>query len=80
MRRPNAVRRLLQEPAGKPLLAASCVCAIVVTVLTYSPLAPELGLVRLPPALLGSLCLILTVYATTAELLKRWAFGDGYPL
>ncbi len=65
---------------GKPLLAASCICALIVAALPYSPLAPDLGLVKLPPALLGALGLILFVYASTAELLKRWAFGSAYPL
>jgi len=65
---------------GKPLLAASCVCALIVAALPYSPLAPDLGLVKLPPALLGALGPILFVYASTAELLKRWAFGSAYPL
>lgn len=65
---------------GKPLLVASCVCAMVVAILPYSPLAPELGLVQLPPSLLGALGLILFVYGSTAELLKRWAFGNEYPL
>ncbi len=58
-----------------PALVASTLLAFGVAVaLPYSPLAPWLGFVPLPAALMGALALVTIAYLVLVYVVKRWFF------
>ena len=58
-----------------PALVASTLLAFAVAVaLPYSPLAPWLGFVPLPAALMGALALVTIAYLVLVYVVKRWFF------
>ncbi len=64
----------LRDPPH-PALAASTLSAFAVAVaLPYSPLAPWLGFVPLPAALMGALALVTAAYLVLVYVVKRWFF------
>ncbi|MEN3001890.1 MAG: magnesium-translocating P-type ATPase [Armatimonadota bacterium] len=56
---------------GRWLLGLSVLVWLVTLWLPYSPFAPVLGFMPLPPLFLGALATILLLYMLSAELLKR---------
>jgi Mg2+-importing ATPase len=62
---------------GRLLLASTLVLVPLTLAVPYLPFTAALGFVPLPPALLGSLCLITAGYVAGTELLKRWFFREG---
>jgi Mg2+-importing ATPase len=56
---------------GKYLVAATLTVVAITVTLPYTPLAPLIGFVPLPPALLGMLALIVVLYLSTAEIAKH---------
>ncbi len=65
-RRPFIVSR-----PSRPLALVTVATAAVTLALPYSPLAPLLGFVPLPPEFLALLAAILALYVAAAELAKR---------
>lgn len=59
---------------GRALLIATIAVAATTLILPYSPLASLLGFSPIPPLFLLMLGLILALYVTSAELLKRFFF------
>jgi Mg2+-importing ATPase len=58
-----------------PALVASTLVAFVLAVaLPYSPLAPWLGFVPVPAALMGALALVTVAYLLLVHVVKRWFF------
>jgi Mg2+-importing ATPase len=60
---------------GRPLMLLALFSLIITVILPYSPLAEQLGLVRLPAGLLFSMLTIVSVYLLTADLIKAWFFN-----
>jgi Mg2+-importing ATPase len=59
-----------------PALAASSLLAFAIAVaLPYSPLAPWLGFVPVPAALMGALALVTIAYLVLVYVMKRWFFA-----
>ena len=73
-----AIRSRLPFSRGKPsklLVIASVLVAMVTLALPYTPLAGIFGFQPLPPHNLALLLLVVLVYFTSAELLKRWFYS-----
>jgi P-type Mg2+ transporter len=56
---------------SRSMLAATGVVALVTVVLPFTPLADVVGFGRLPPAVLLTMALIVALYFTSAEFVKR---------
>ena len=54
-------------------------CAAVGALLPFTPLAPILGFVPLPPLFFGALLVMIVTYLGLVEVAKRW-FYRRYPM
>ena len=54
-------------------------CAVVGALLPFTPLAPILGFVPLPPLFFGALLVMIVTYLGLVEVTKRW-FYRRYPM
>ncbi|MCS7066989.1 MAG: cation transporting ATPase C-terminal domain-containing protein, partial [Fimbriimonadales bacterium] len=64
-------RPFFRSLPGRWLLGLSVLVWLVTLWLLYSPFAPVLGFMPLPPLFLGAFAIILLLYMLSAELLKR---------
>ena len=65
----------LTDPPNPALAASTLVAFALAVLIPYSPLAPWLGFVPLPAAVLGALALVTAVYLALVFLVKRWFFA-----
>ena len=68
--------------ASRPSRALACsvvACAVVGALLPFTPLAPILGFVPLPPLFFGALLVMIVTYLGLVEVAKRW-FYRRYPM
>ena len=61
-----------------PLLATTVAIVVLGMVIPYTPLAPLLGFVPLPPKFFGALALMTVTYLLLIELAKRLFFGVAF--
>lgn len=60
------------------ILVATTLLVIATTIaLPYTPLAEPFGFIPLPAAFLGTMLALVALYATSAEVLKRWFYRAG---
>jgi Mg2+-importing ATPase len=64
----------LRDPLHPALMASTLLAFAVAVALPYSPLAPWLGFVPVPAALMGALTLVTIAYLVTVYGVKRWFF------
>jgi len=64
----------LRDRPHPALIASSLLAFAVAVVLPYSPLAPWLGFVPIPAALMGALALVTITYLALVYVVKRWFF------
>jgi len=58
-----------------PLLAATSICVVLVAAaLPFTPIAPWLGFVAIPPPLVSALACVTLVYLGTVYFVRRWFF------
>ena len=69
----------LRDPPHPALVASTLLAFAVAVALPYSPLAPWLGFVAVPAALMGALALVTIAYLLLVYVVKRWFF-DRYQL
>ncbi len=71
-------RAFFRSPIGSALLWSSVGAACVTVALPYTPLAPLLGFVPLPFALVGGVCGIVGLYVLASEASKRLLFREAH--
>jgi len=64
----------LRDPPHPALIASTLLAFAIAVALPYSPLAPWLGFVPVPAALMGALALVTAAYLATVYVVKRWFF------
>ena len=64
----------LRDPPHPALVASTLFAFAVAVALPYSPLAPWLGFVPVPAALMGALALVTVAYLVLVYVVKRWFF------
>ncbi|MGO8953571.1 MAG: magnesium-translocating P-type ATPase [Rhodomicrobium sp.] len=64
----------LRDPPHPALVTSSLLAFAVAVILPYSPLAPWLGFVPPPAALMGALAPVTVAYLGTVYVVKRWFF------
>ena len=64
----------LRDPPHPALVASTLLAFVVAVALPYSPLAPWLGFVPVPAALMGALALVTITYLIAVHCVKRWFF------
>ena len=64
----------LRDRPHPALVASTLVAFVMALALPYSPLAPWLGFVPLPAALMGALALVTIAYLLLVYVVKRWFF------
>ena len=64
----------LRDPPHPALVASTLLAFAMAVALPYSPLAPWLGFVPMPAALMGALALVTIAYLVTVYGVKRWFF------
>ena len=64
----------LRDPPHPALVTSTLLTFAVAVVLPYSPLAPWLGFVPVPAALMGALALVTVAYLVLVYVVKRWFF------
>jgi P-type Mg2+ transporter len=67
--------RPFQDPPHPALVASTLVAFALAVGLPYSPLAPWLGFVPPPAAVIGALALVTVAYLALVFLVKRWFFA-----
>ena len=64
----------VQSRASTPLIVTSVLIAGVAAILPFTPLAPALGFVPLPPLYWLLLALMLAAYIVLTQVVKTWFF------
>ena len=64
----------LRDPPHPALVTSTLLAFAVAVALPYSPLAPWLGFVPVPAALMGALALVTVAYLVLVYVVKRWFF------
>ena len=64
----------LRDPPHPALVTSTLLTFAVAVALPYSPLAPWLGFVPVPAALMGALALVTVAYLVLVYVVKRWFF------
>jgi Mg2+-importing ATPase len=75
-----AIRTRLPFNRSRPsrlMMAVTLLVAFVVLAIPYTPLAGVLGFTPLPPLYLGLIFLIVIVYFTAADFVKRWFYRQA---
>jgi Mg2+-importing ATPase len=66
----------LRSRPSRPLLLTTLVVATATLAIPYTPLGTLFGFVPLPPLFLAMMGLIVLAYVASAELAKRWFYGN----
>jgi len=64
----------LRDPPHPALVTSTLLAFTMAVALPYSPLAPWLGFVPVPAALMGALALVTVAYLVLVYVVKRWFF------
>ena len=64
----------LRDPPHPALVTSTLLAFAVAVALPYSPLAPWLGFVPVPAALMAALALVTVAYLVLVYVVKRWFF------
>jgi P-type Mg2+ transporter len=67
----------IRSRPSRTMLAVTAVVILITLWLLYSPLAGLLGFVPLPPPFLLVIFVIVALYFMSAELTKRWFYGQA---